>query len=401
MHIVLVCREYIGSSRAGGIASYLQEISAAYNRMGHRVTIVTASEDTSRRSVEKVNDSFKIIRVEGGDFINPSIERQSVIRRFRFLYRFNSYRRKLREVINEIQDVDIIEVADYGAEGLYLENLGIPVVLRLHTPLTLDIPTLSVSNPSRLNLPKYISVRAEKTIFSKAKYISSCSNALLMWVDNNLNVSPKLTDVVNNPIDTSKIKDVSCSKKDNTIFYGGTICETKGVADLVSACKAIRDRGIDIKLKLAGKGGRYYNSLKEDAEKHKWDWMIFLGKLNRSEMFDHYRSSTICCFPSWWENMPMVCLEAMAVGAVVIASSSGGAKEIITHGKNGFIVDRKNPDMLADCITTILSMDKEKQKLIGQEAKRHIQNNFNTELIAKKMLAFYQDVAEDFNNIKK
>ena len=115
-------------------------------------------------------------------------------------------------------------------------------------------------------------------------------------------------------------------------------------------------------------------------------------------MYEHYITSTICCFPSWWENMPMVCLESMAVGSIVIASSSGGAQEIISNGKNGFIVERRNPIMLAECIEKILSMDKSKLIEIGKNAQSHIETNFNPHLIATQMLSFYQDVIDDFNN---
>lgn len=395
MHIVLVCREYVGSSRAGGIASYLEEISKAYIDLDHKVTIVTASEDTRVDCIENINSSLTIIRVAGGDFINPNIEHQNLINRFRFLYRFKSYRRRLRNVIMSIPNADVIEVADYGAEGLYLQDIGVPVVLRLHSPLSLDIRTLTKARNKIINIPRYLGVRAEEIVFDNAQYISSCSEVLLSWVRDSMNINPRLTSVVNNPINTKNRSVNSDNSKDLTIFYGGTICETKGVGDLIDASKILRAKGVNIKLELAGKGGVYYNLLKKKALKNNWTWITFLGKLNREEMFIRYKSSTLCCFPSWWENMPMVCLEAMGVGAIVIASSSGGAKEIISDSINGFIIDRKNPKMLADCIERVLSMDKKILSDISSKAKQHIRSNFNPPLIATQMLSFYKTVIDD------
>lgn len=400
MHIVLVCREYIGSLRAGGIASYLEEISRAYINLGHKVTIVTASDDTRKDSIEEISSSFKIIRIKGGDFINPKIEHQNLVNRFRFLYRFRSYRKRLRNIITSISNIDIIEVPDYGAEGLYLQNLGIPVVLRLHSPLLLDIRTLRKYTPSFFNISSYINVKAENVIFKNVKYISSCSSALFAWVRENLQISPRLTSIVHNPINVNMDNLAVNANKNNDliIFYGGTICETKGVGDLIDACKIVRDQGIDIKLELAGKGGDFYSFIKRKALKNNWSWMSFLGKISREEMFNRYANATICCFPSWWDTMPMVCLESMAVGAIVIASSSGGAKEIITDSLNGFIVERKNPKLLAECIQRVLSLDKKTLSDISINAKQRIQTNFNSQLIAKQMILFYQNVISDFKS---
>ena len=399
MHIVLVCREYIGSSRAGGIASYLQEISNAYIKLGHRVTVVTASEDTRKREVEKINDSLTIFRVDGGDFLNSSIEKNSFTNRFRFFYRFKSYRRKVYKIISSIKDADVVEVADYGAEGLYLDKLNIPVVLRLHTPMSLDIATLNKTKLHIKNFPFFQSYKAERRIYRKAKYISSCSSALLEWVKKNLDISPRLVSVVNNPINVMENIPQHEYNDSLTIFYGGTICDTKGVGDLVAACLILREKNINVNLKLAGKGGSYYEALKVKAETKHWNWISFLGKLNRNEMYQHYASAAICCFPSWWENMPMVCLEAMSVGAIVIASSSGGAKEIISDSVNGFIVDRKNPEMLADCIEKVLQMDKASLEKISMNARNRIKNDFNPQFIASKLLSFYSDAIKDFKSL--
>ena len=62
MHIVLVCREYVGSARGGGIGSYMQEIARAYIAKGHRVTVVTASDNTKKQSETLTSDGIKIGR---------------------------------------------------------------------------------------------------------------------------------------------------------------------------------------------------------------------------------------------------------------------------------------------------------------------------------------------------
>ena len=55
MHIVYISQEFPPSKRAGGIASYVKEIADGMIRLGHQVTIVTASDDT-RISSDTVED---------------------------------------------------------------------------------------------------------------------------------------------------------------------------------------------------------------------------------------------------------------------------------------------------------------------------------------------------------
>lgn len=402
MHIVLVCREYIGSSRAGGIASYLQEIAYSYIELGHLVTIITASEDTRVEDCKEIRKNLHVISINGGDFINPNIEKTTIFRRFRFLYRFNSYRKHIKNTILKINNklpIDIIEVADYGAESLYLNDLGIPVVLRLHTPLTLDIPTLKARGKSIFYPLTYKGLAAEEKVFANAKYICSCSNALLEWVHDNIEIHPNISAVVNNPVKIPGIKINHINNDKPVIFYGGTICETKGVGDLITACQLLRSKGIDIQLRLAGKGGKYCTNLQHKTIRNNWDWISFLGKIDRQQMYEQYVSATACCFPSWWENMPMVCLEAMGVGAIVVASTSGGAKEIVQDSINGFLVDRKSPNQLADCIERIIKMDEPERSDISNNARARINNYYSPTVIAKQMLLFYDRTIADASSI--
>lgn len=133
MHIVYISQEFPPSQRAGGIASYVKEIADGMIRLGHQVTIVTASDDT-RISSDTVEDGIRVLRLSGGAFFVPSAEGGSKMKKLRIIYRFHSYRRKVMKTIKKLKDIDIIEVADYGAEGLYLEKINVPIILRLHTP---------------------------------------------------------------------------------------------------------------------------------------------------------------------------------------------------------------------------------------------------------------------------
>ena len=399
MHIVLVCREYVGSIRSGGIGSYMEEIAKAYLDIGHKVTIVTASDDTRKEYEYVSSDGIKIIYLSGGDFVVEKYESWKY-KKLRCIYRFISYRKKIRQVLKSIPDIDIVEVADYGAEALFISDINVPVVIRLHTPQSLSISNLEVVRPKWWQIHRIMPIRAEKKILEQARYITACSNAVLNWVAEHFDISYAYTEVINNPI--SRPSNIQIKKKDTynaekVIFYAGTICETKGVGDLVDACNILRTHGVSIRLKLAGKGGSYLTALQKRAENNKWTWIEFLGTLSRDKVYENYVNADVCCFPSWWENMPMVCLESMALGAIVVSTDSGGTSEIITDGYNGFLTSRQNPESLFKTLSRVLCLDEDERLNISINAVNTIQERFSTKVIANKMLNYFQAVKNEFS----
>ena len=56
----------------------------------------------------------------------------------------------------------------------------------------------------------------------------------------------------------------------------------------------------------------------------------------------------------------MVCIEAMAQGAIVIGSNSGGMSEIMEDGRSGFLLPPKQPDLWANKILEITGIDIDK-----------------------------------------
>lgn len=398
MHICYICREYPSSLRAGGIASYVKEIAIGMKTMGHTVTVVTASDDT-RLSSDHVEDGIRIIRLSGGDFWLDSIEPGYKYLKARFIWRFHSYRKKIRKVVESIPNIDLIEVADYGAESLYLQDLDIPIVVRLHTPSLLNRLTLGVNKKKWYS---FLNLNAEKRVLENAKYLSSCSQSLLDWVQGHLNISPRLSHVIFNPVSLVSIGEYYKKEKNcKVIFYAGTIVPTKGIGELVEAWLLLNDKLQDkVNLVIAGKEGSYAEQLKGKISDKDKKYIQFLGKINREDLFPYYQFADVCCFPSWWENMPMVCLEAMLCGGIVIGSTSGGMREIICDGVNGFLVKPKSVNELADCLEKVLCLPNDKKQIVRKNALDTIHNYFSLDVISRKMEKFYKEVYTDYSNMK-
>lgn len=395
MHIVFVCREYPPTLRGGGIASYIYEMSTKLNKRGHSITVICASDDT-RISSDHEEGGIRVIRLSGGDFVLTKIEKFSSIKKMRCMYRFFSYRKKLLKQIEQLKNVDIIEVAEYGAEAYYLSKCHIPVIIRLHTPTLLDRSDFKVKKFSIRTFYNYWIGKKELSILSRFSYVTSCSASLKDWF---LKYVPNITRniaIIYNPIEISKWRTEEIEYVENSILYVGTVAEEKGVGDLIEACRMLREQGIPITLRIAGKCGSYAMSLKKYVEESHFDWCVFEGNLPREDLKSLYSQAKISCFPSWWENLPLVCLEAMLAGNIVIGSQNGGMAEIIMDGKDGFLVEPHNPKALAESIHIALLLDKIGVTEIKRNALYKIQDFFSIDSVILAIEDYYMNVIQDF-----
>ena len=78
-----------------------------------------------------------------------------------------------------------------------------------------------------------------------------------------------------------------------------------------------------------------------------------LGYLNEDELIMTYNRATICVFPSYRENFPMVGLEALACGKATVATAIGFS-EIIDHETTGLLINSGDRKGLAHSIQRLM-----------------------------------------------
>lgn len=389
MNIVYVSREYPPSARCGGIGSYVRNTARAMCKRGHCVTVICASDDT-RRQYEYVDKGVRVIRLSGGDFVVPTIEGHSIWKKMRIFYRFFSYRRKVLRAIQSLNRVDVIETPEYGAEGVYASLFPAPCVIRMHAPAILDIRTGKAKKYGFSRMPWRWLACKEIGVIQKACYITSCSHHLAIWISDFLKKTVDGVNVIHNFIDVPFwSKKISC-EKDYDILYFGTISETKGVCDLLEAVRILRSWGKDIQLCLAGRGGA---DIKESYAAD--TWCHFLGAVEHDRLRMLMAKSRIVCLPSWWENFPMSCLEAMAAGCIVIGTTCGGFSEIIESGKNGFLVPPKSPQLLADQILKTMLLSQTVLADIATSAQNTVNQKYSEGVVACILETYYKKIIEN------
>jgi glycosyltransferase involved in cell wall biosynthesis len=106
------------------------------------------------------------------------------------------------------------------------------------------------------------------------------------------------------------------------------------------------------------------------------DGVTFLGRLPEAETLAEIARSDALVLPSFMEGLPIVLMEAMALGKPVIATRVAGIPELVTDGETGLLFTPSDWTELAAKISA-LTNDKELWQRLGAAGPRRIAEQFD------------------------
>jgi glycosyltransferase involved in cell wall biosynthesis len=136
---------------------------------------------------------------------------------------------------------------------------------------------------------------------------------------------------------------VSASEKENIILTVGNLeLEYKNVVSLIRAFSICADLIPDWKLVLAGKLSEEYRRQIITAFSDIKNRIIFTGELEKAELYTQYKAAKIFCMPTFCDDTPLVCSEAMAMGCYqVLSDSMDGAEDLTRGGEYGVVYEQE------------------------------------------------------------
>jgi glycosyltransferase involved in cell wall biosynthesis len=188
---------------------------------------------------------------------------------------------------------------------------------------------------------------------------------------------------------TDFLKSMGVTEHDFVYLFVGRIVKDKGINELVAAFKNVNSKFENTKLILVG---RYENELNpilnETALEIKNNTSIIEVGFQK-EVRPYFYSSDVLVFPSYREGFPNVVLQAGAMGLNAIVSDINGCNEIVQDGETGFIVPRKNSELLQIAMEKVY-VNHNKNQEMGRKAKALIQSKYNQNIVWNKILEEYQ-----------
>lgn len=154
---------------------------------------------------------------------------------------------------------------------------------------------------------------------------------------------------------------------------------------------------VDIQQDLSGISDKeaYQNTVRQLASENPGS-IIYIGRSSPSQRKDLYRHSSGFLFMSgtendWQEPFGLVQIEANASGTPVISYDSGAAREIIKPGVNGFI-SRDFEGMVKSAGSL--------ENISPFACRRHVENNFTSDLAARRHMDLYDELVSMRKNYK-
>jgi glycosyltransferase involved in cell wall biosynthesis len=103
----------------------------------------------------------------------------------------------------------------------------------------------------------------------------------------------------------------------------------------------------------------------------------------RSDIKSFLNSIDIFLFPSLWEGFGFALVEAMAEKVVPVAFDLTSNPEIISHGKDGFLIKHPDIDSFADRIEFLIT-NPEQRQLMANSASEQVRTRFDLPQIVKE-----------------
>jgi starch synthase len=307
-----------------------------------------------------------------------------------------------------------VSMAGYLAKKLY----GVPFVLTTHS-----LEPLRAWKAEQLGSGYAMSSWMERTAILDADAVIAVSQGTKADIQSAYpDVDPERIHVIYNGIDlaeyqktedTQALTDYGVDPALPYVLFVGRITRQKGVTHLVDA---VRHLPAETQLVLCAGAPDTPEIAAElrakvDAARAHHPRIVWIEKMvTRQEAIQLYSNARVFCCPSVYEPFGIINLEAMACRAPVVASSTGGIKEVVVDGETGYLVEfdqdpvtsfPRDPEKfardLAARINEMLS-DPGRCRRFGDAGRKRVEQIFSWTAIAQQTIQLYERLIAQRNS---
>lgn len=232
---------------------------------------------------------------------------------------------------------------------------------------------ITISESSKKDIINYLNIEPERIYVTPlaSRYDSA-------YLDNNKNIISR---------------NINLSNYDFThpyILFVSTIEPRKNITTLISAFNYLKQKyKIDHHLVLIGQKGWRYEPIFSEIERSPWKEQIHhLNYLSDETVAFFYSKADVFAYPSHYEGFGLPVLEAMTLGAPVVASNTSSLPEVA--GDAALLVDPNDSINLAEAILKVISDSQLRQDLIQKGKERA--TLYSWERTAKATLQAYRNL---------
>jgi glycosyltransferase involved in cell wall biosynthesis len=347
----------------GGMEKVVQILAGVQSSMKIKVRVVTSrTADTA-----DINDEFKVQRLKSFVFANTTV-----------------IPKLLTEMLNvsrgEIVHVHITQA--FTPEIVWLASK----IKRFHyiAHIHIDAPP---SGPAGFLLKIYKPLFLRRVLHA-ASYVVVFTDEQKSAVHSKYGVPNDRIKVVVNGVEDKFYFDKSRSESERPkLLFVGRLGYQKNIPQLLSALKGVSGQFETV---LVG-SGELETELKSLAKELELKNVTFAGRKDGTELLKFYDDADIFVLSSEREGMPLVLLEAMAMGLPIVATDVTGNRDVVVNGENGLLVPFNDADAFREALLKIKS-DKKLYKRMSQNARK-MASLYSWGKIARQFAELYKDAS--------
>ena len=225
--------------------------------------------------------------------------------------------------------------------------------------------------------PKILTNRINESI-KMADYIGALSSFQKQtYIDEGVDESKMFLSFLG--VDTSVFFPKKIKKDKFIVIYVGNDFVRKGLKYLIDAFNSLKLDNSELWIV----GNNPINAVKKIVKIEKNN--IFIDSVTEFKLPDLYNQSSIFCLPTFEEGLPAVLPQAMACALPIISTQY--AKDCVTDGQEGFIIEPGNTTLISEKIKFFYD-NPNKIIEMGTQARTRVENEFTFDSIAKRIVSF-------------
>lgn len=379
MHICFITHEYpkVGFPH-GGIGSFVKTIATALIQNNIQVSVVGINYTATNE--KEIDNGVSIYRLK-----------KSAVRGLAWYYNSKAINKKIEEIHTQ-NPISIIEASELGLA--FINKLkDIQYIIRLHG----GHHFFAEAENRKINPWKGFQ---EKSSFKKSDAFIAVSKYVKIHTEKYLNYNNKPLAYINNPINTVFFKPILGQEVAKRIVFAGTVCEKKGIRQLIQAFPLVKKQFPNATLEIYGRdwfypNGDSYTEMLIEKELPQLGELAqdihFHGAVAYDKIPSRYAKAEVCVFPSHVETQGLVAPEAMAMEKSVVFSELGPGPETIVDYETGLLCDPHNPIDIAEKISWFF-LNQDKKEAIQKKARIFVLKKYELETIVNQNRIFFESI---------
>jgi glycosyltransferase involved in cell wall biosynthesis len=173
----------------------------------------------------------------------------------------------------------------------------------------------------------------------------------------------------------------------------GRLCEQKGQLLLVEAAARLAAEGVEFELVLAG-DGELRAVLERSIARHGLGKSVRItGWISNERVRAEILAARALVLPSFAEGLPVVLMEALALGRPVISTYVAGIPELVEHEQSGWLVPAGDVAALTAALRAALRATPAELEALGRRGRERVRAHHDARREAAKLSDLFRDAA--------